>query len=151
MLGESWSAARRGGAAPPFRSAAKPGGLPKLGPEDRDKVDDSLKITHAAESFWLPFAPSFQPLLQRSSDADVRVRQHMLRYARLKLSSTVRGTHAKRSTSSSKPTRARSVIGSLCLFGRSCIKHLCKEARAKRLANEFYLSRLFAALCDVFQ
>ena len=33
MLCESWSAARRGGAAPPFRSAAKPGGLPKLGLE----------------------------------------------------------------------------------------------------------------------
>ena len=81
MLGESWSATRRGGAAPPFRSAAKPGVFQSsaLRIKTRSRRGaDALKITRVAESFWLPFAPSFQPLLQRSSDADVRVRQHMV-------------------------------------------------------------------------
>ena len=56
---------------------------------------------------------------------------------RLKLNSTAHGTRAKRSTSSSKPTRTRSVIGNLCLFGCPCINYLYKEARAKKLANYF--------------
>ena len=71
MLCKSSSVARCGAAAPPLRSAAKPGGLPKLGPEDQEGRDgallnNSLKIMRVAKSFWLPFAPSFQPLLQRS-------------------------------------------------------------------------------------
>ena len=60
-------------------------------------------------------------------------------------SSTAHGTRAKRSTSSSKPTRTRSVIGNLCPFGCPCINYLYKEARAREKARKlFSLSRLFA-------
>ena len=39
MLCESWSAARRGGAAPLTPLGRQAWGLPKLGPEDQDKVE----------------------------------------------------------------------------------------------------------------
>ena len=58
MLCKSWSTARRGGNAPPLRSAAKPWGLPELKPDDQEGRDgallkNSLKIMRVATDLGL--------------------------------------------------------------------------------------------------